>query len=140
MPHSIPYGDTTLAVARIPSGGIWRNSLVPAPHVESLEALNDALAARCRRRLDDRPRRHTETIGARLGRDREALLECEVTWFFARVRDLWRRALQRRSQRTYMNWEKFGRLVDRIFPPISIQNLMPCHRFDARTRGRSPVR
>ena len=63
-----------------------------------------------------------------------------VTWFFARVRDLWRRTLRRRSQRAYMNWEKMRRLVDLFFPPIRILHPMPCHRFDARTRGRSPVR
>lgn len=43
-----------------------------------------------------------------------------VTWFFARVRDLWRRTLRRRSQRAYMNWEKMRRLVDLFFPPIRI--------------------
>ena len=63
-----------------------------------------------------------------------------VTWFFARVRDLWRRTLRRRSQRSYMNWEKMRRLVDLFFPPIRILHPLPCHRFDARTRGRSPVR
>ncbi len=56
------------------------------------------------------------------------------------VRDLWRRTLRRRSQRAYMNWEKMRRLVDLFFPPIRILHPMPCHRFDARTRGRSPVR
>ena len=63
-----------------------------------------------------------------------------VTWFFSRVQDLWRRALRRRSQRASLNWEKFSRLVDRFFPPIRILHPLPCHRFDARTRGRSPVR
>jgi group II intron reverse transcriptase/maturase len=63
-----------------------------------------------------------------------------VAWFFARVRDLWRRTLRRRSQRSYMNWEKMRRLVDLFFPPSRILHPMPCHRFDARTRGRSPVR
>jgi hypothetical protein len=55
-------------------GFIRRNFLVPVPHVESLEALNEDLAARCRRRLDDRLRRHAETIGERLARDRGAFL------------------------------------------------------------------
>jgi group II intron reverse transcriptase/maturase len=63
-----------------------------------------------------------------------------VTWFFSRVQDLWRRTLRRRSQRAYLNWEKFSRLVDRFFPPITILHPLPCHRFDARTQGRSPVR
>jgi group II intron reverse transcriptase/maturase len=63
-----------------------------------------------------------------------------VTWFFSRVQDMWRRALRRRSQRASLNWAKFSRLVDRFFPPIRILHPLPCHRFDARTRGRSPVR
>jgi integrase len=58
----------------------------------------------------------------------------------AEVQDLWRCALWRRSQRASLNWEKFSRLVDRFFPPIRILHPLPCHRFDARTRGRSPVR
>jgi len=55
-------------------GFIRRNYLVPVPHAESLEALNADLEAQCRRRLDDRLRRHSETIGERLERDREALM------------------------------------------------------------------
>lgn len=56
-------------------GFIRRNYLVPVPRAESFEALNDDLAARCRRRLDDRLRRHSETIGERLVRDCNALVE-----------------------------------------------------------------
>ena len=56
-------------------GFIRRNYLVPVPHVESLDALNADLATRCRRRLDDRLRRHAETIGERLGRDLEAFAD-----------------------------------------------------------------
>ena len=46
-----------------------RNFLVPIPHAESFEALNAQLADHCQRRLDDRLRRHTETIGERLQHD-----------------------------------------------------------------------
>ena len=58
----------------------------------------------------------------------------------AGLRDPWRRTLRRRNQRAYMNREKLRRLVDRFYPPIGSLHPMPCHRFDARTRGRSPVR
>jgi transposase len=58
-------------------GFIRRNYLVPVPHAESFEALNARLEAQCRRRLDDRLRRHGETIGQRLERDREAFLELQ---------------------------------------------------------------
>ncbi len=61
-------------------------------------------------------------------------------WFFTQVRWYWLRALRRRSQRAFMSWEKFTRLTNRFFPPIRILHPLPCHRFDARTRGRSPVR
>ena len=61
-------------------------------------------------------------------------------WFFNQARWYWLRSLRRRSQRAFMNWAKFTRLVDRFFPPIRILHPLPCHRFDARTRGRSPVR
>ena len=61
-------------------------------------------------------------------------------WFFTQARWYWLRSLRRRSQRAFINWEKFTRLVNRFFPPIRILHPLPCHRFDARTRGRSPVR
>jgi len=50
-----------------------RNFLVPKPHEKSFEALNAWLEERCRRRLDDRLRRHSEMIGERLVRDRAVL-------------------------------------------------------------------
>ncbi len=61
-------------------------------------------------------------------------------WFFTQVRWHWLRALRRRSQRAFMSWETFTRRTNRFFPPIRILHPLPCHRFDARTRGRSPVR
>ena len=61
-------------------------------------------------------------------------------WFFNEVRWLWLKSLKRRSQNARLSWEKFTRLVDRFFPPIKVLHPLPCHRFDANTRGRSPVR
>jgi RNA-directed DNA polymerase len=61
-------------------------------------------------------------------------------WFFTQVK--WRRlrSLRRRSQRAYINWARYIRLIDCFLPPITILHPIPCHRFDARTRERSPVR
>ena len=61
-------------------------------------------------------------------------------WFFNQVKRLWLMSLRRRSQKAFLSWEKFIRLVDRFFPPIKTLHALPGHRFDARTRGRSPVR
>src|ERR1700736_5718924 len=61
-------------------------------------------------------------------------------WFFNKVKRLWLAALKRRSQTARLSWERFIRLVARFFPPIRTLHPLPCHRFDAKTRGRSPVR
>ena len=61
-------------------------------------------------------------------------------WYFNEVRWRWLRSLKRRSQRAFMSWEKFTSSTDRFFPSIRILHPLPCHRFDARTRGKSPVR
>jgi RNA-directed DNA polymerase len=53
---------------------------------------------------------------------------------------IWLKTLRRRSQNADLPWERFIRLVDRFFPPIKTLHPLPCHRFDAKTRGRSPVR
>lgn len=60
--------------------------------------------------------------------------------FFYQVGWLWLRALRRRSQRTRMTWERFNRLIDPYFPKVRIVHPHPGERFDAKTRGRSPVR
>jgi RNA-directed DNA polymerase len=61
-------------------------------------------------------------------------------WFCNQVRWLWLKSLRRRSQKARLSWERFIRLVDRFFPPIKVLHPLPVHRFDAKTRGWSPVR
>ena len=61
-------------------------------------------------------------------------------WFCNQVRWLWLKLLRRRSQKARLSWERFIRIVDRFFPPIKVLHPLPLHRFDAKTRGRSPVR
>jgi len=52
----------------------------------------------------------------------------------------WYKALRRRSQRTRLNWARMNRLATRWVPPARVTHPFPNVRFDARTRGRSPVR
>ncbi|MDA8285246.1 MAG: reverse transcriptase domain-containing protein [Actinomycetota bacterium] len=52
----------------------------------------------------------------------------------------WFKALRRRSQRHRLDWETMHRLAARWLPPVRIVHPYPGVRFDARTRGRSPVR
>jgi len=46
-----------------------RNYMVPLPRFESFEAFNTLLEAQCRRRMQDRLRGHSGTIGERLAQD-----------------------------------------------------------------------
>ena len=61
-------------------------------------------------------------------------------WFCNEVRWRWLKSLKRRSQRADLAWERFIALTARFFPPIRVRHPLPCHRFDAKIRGKSPVR
>jgi len=63
-----------------------------------------------------------------------------ISAFHRQLGRLWRRALRRRSQRHRLSWRRMERLVARWLPPARIRHPYPEVRFDARTRGRSPVR
>ena len=63
-----------------------------------------------------------------------------VDAFCTQVTRHWYKALRRRSQRTSLNWQRMYRLAKRWLPPPRIIHPWPDERFDARTRGRSPVR
>jgi RNA-directed DNA polymerase len=60
--------------------------------------------------------------------------------FCTQVSRHWYRALRRRSQRTRLDWERMGRLTTRWLPPARVLHPYPDDRFDARTRGKNPVR
>ena len=63
-----------------------------------------------------------------------------VPAFRKQVTRLWLRSLRRRSQRHRVTWQRMGRLEARWLPAARITHPWPNVRFDARTRGRSPVR
>jgi group II intron reverse transcriptase/maturase len=52
----------------------------------------------------------------------------------------WHRALKRRSQRDRTDWARMNRLADRWLPRARVLHPWPTDRFDAKTRGGSPVR
>jgi group II intron reverse transcriptase/maturase len=63
-----------------------------------------------------------------------------VATFRTQVGRHWFKALRRRSQRTRLNWTRMDRITKRWLPPARPKHPFPVVRFDARTRGRSPVR
>jgi len=60
--------------------------------------------------------------------------------FRTQVAQHWCRALRRRSQRHRLDWQRMNRLAPRWLPPARVLHPYPEQRFDATTRGRSPVR
>ena len=63
-----------------------------------------------------------------------------VAAFRTQVGRCWYKALRRRSQRTRLNWKRMNRLTTKWLPPARKRHPFPDVRFDARIRGRSPVR
>jgi hypothetical protein len=63
-----------------------------------------------------------------------------VAAFRTQVTRLWFKALRRRCQRNRLNWARMNRIATRWLPPARVQHPFPNVRFDAITRGRSPVR
>ena len=63
-----------------------------------------------------------------------------ITAFGYQVARHWIKALRRRSQRTRLTWAPMTRYVRHWLPPARLQHPFPSVRFDANTRGRSPVR
>ena len=63
-----------------------------------------------------------------------------VAAFRTQVGRCWYKALRRRSQRTRLNWKRMDRLTTKWLPPARKRHPFPDVRFDARIRGRSPVR
>ena len=60
--------------------------------------------------------------------------------FRARVLQHWRKSLARRSQKGRITWDRTNRIAARWLPQPRILHPWPDARFDAKTRGRSPVR
>jgi len=60
--------------------------------------------------------------------------------FRTQVTRHWRHALNRRSQKGMVTWERMTRIADRWLPKARILHPWPEQRFDARTQGRSRVR
>ncbi len=116
-----------------------------------------------RRTMKKRMRSKLQTIRSDLMRDRHLPVPDQGRWLSSVVRGHyayyavptnieylksfriqvvrhWKHALMRRSQRHRMTWDRIRILEERWIPKACIQHPWPNVRFDARTRGRSPVR
>jgi hypothetical protein len=62
---------------------------------------------------------------------------CRARGAICAVTRHWHEALQRRSQRTRINWARMNRLATRWLPPARVVHPFPDVRFRVRTQGRS---
>jgi group II intron reverse transcriptase/maturase len=60
--------------------------------------------------------------------------------FHDQVTRHWHKSLKKRSQRHKLPWTRIRRIAERWLPPVQRMHPFPNARFDAKTRGRSPVR
>ena len=60
--------------------------------------------------------------------------------FHDQVTRHWHKSLKKRSQRHNLPWTRMRRIAERWLPPVQRMHPLPNARFDAKTRGRSPVR
>lgn len=63
-----------------------------------------------------------------------------ITRFRQAIGRLWKKHLERRSQRGRITWERMRRLIASWLPPARICHPYPLERLGVTTRGRSPVR
>ena len=164
---NVAYGGTRNPPCT-PKGQEWslppkgaRAPVLSRPHICGKTATGKFLIVR--RTMRDRMRRKLQEVKAELQRRRHQPIPAQGEWLHSvvqghsgyyavptngpsldRFRDQvtrhWHRALRRRSQRDRTNWQRMRRLAQRWIPPVRILHPWPDERFDARTRGKSPVR
>ncbi|MEL6339483.1 MAG: group II intron reverse transcriptase/maturase [Myxococcota bacterium] len=116
----------------------------------------------CRKTASERMRRTLHAIRKQLRRRLHQSIEVQGAWlrrvlqgyfayyavptngrsmerFRTEVTRLWLRTLRRRSQRHRITWAKMATIAARWLPPARVLHPWPDARFDASTRGRSPV-
>ena len=78
-------------------------------------------------------RGHTNYYGVPFNSSAISAFRFHVGW-------LWKRCLERRSQRTRVSWARMQRLIDRYLPPARICHPYPLVRLGVTTQGRSRMR
>jgi hypothetical protein len=105
-----------------------------------LRAIKDALRRRINRPIGETGRWLRRVLQGHMNYFAVPGNGARVSGFVFRVSRLWLKTLRRRSQRHRMPWSRFAAILNFFFPKVRILHPQPLHRFDARTRGRSPVR
>ena len=63
---------------------------------------------------------------------------CRINSFRTEVQKIWYTALKRRSQRSRLNWKKFGAFINTVLPKVRVLHPWPEQRFGVKYSGQEP--
>jgi RNA-directed DNA polymerase len=140
-PETFDFLGFTHFCGKTRAGRFWLRRVTIAKRMRGkLREVNDQLKQRRHRPIPEQGRWLRSVVHGHLAYYAVPGNIDAVNAFRKQVTRHWHKALRRRSQRSRLDWKRMRRLEDRWLPPARVKHPSPYVRFDARTRGRSPVR
>jgi RNA-directed DNA polymerase len=140
-PETFDFLGFTHICARMRDGRFWVRRITVAKRMRAkLREVKDQLKRRRHQPIPEQGRWLASVVRGYRAYYAVPGNRAAVATFRTQVTKLWHEALERRSQRTRINWARMNRLATRWLPPARVVHPFPDVRFRASTQGRSPVR
>jgi group II intron reverse transcriptase/maturase len=140
-PETFDFLGFTHICARMRDGRFWVRRITISKRIRAkLRAVKDQLKRRRHQPIPEQGRWLASVVRGHRAYYAVPGNRVAVAAFRTQVTRLWHKALERRSQRTRINWARMNRLATRWLPPARVVHPFPDVRFRVRTQGRSPVR
>jgi len=140
-PETFEFLGFTHICGKAKNGSFWLRRVTVAKRLRAkLKQVKDQLGRRRHLPIPDQGRWLASVVRGHLAYYAVPGNSRAISAFHRHVGRLWLRALRRRSQRHRFTWKRMKRLTARWLPQARVLHPYPEVRFDARTRGRSPVR
>jgi group II intron reverse transcriptase/maturase len=140
-PETFDFLGFTHICAKTRSGRFWVRRITISKRMRAkLREVKDQLVRRRHQPLPEQGRWLASVVRGHRAYYAVPGNRAAVATFRTQVTRCWHEALERRSQRTRINWKRMDRLATRWLPPARVMHPFPDARFYGRTQGRSPVR
>ena len=140
-PETFDFLGFTHICARMRDGRFWvRRITIPKRMRAKLREVKDQLKRRRHQPIPEQGRWLASVVRGYRAYYAVPGNRAAVASFRTQLTRLWHKALERRSQRTRIRWDRMNRLATRWLPPARVVHPFPDVRFRANTQGRSPVR
>lgn len=140
-PETFDFLGFTHICARMRDGRFWVRRITISKRIRAkLREVKDQLKRRRHQPIPEQGRWLASVVRGHRAYYAVPGNRAAVAAFRTQVTRLWHKALERRSQRTRINWARMNRLATRWLPPARVVHPFPDVRFRVRTQGRSPVR